>query len=225
MTSSDALSRRDKLKISRLRAAVLQWAEGHGRSFPWRDDCASKYQRVCSEVLLQRTRAETVADFYPYFFAQYPDWKSIAHETIERLEQVLRPIGLWQRRAKALHGLASYVVRVGGRFPITSRAYSEVPAVGQYVANAILLFHHGRRKPLLDVNMARLIERYVRPRRLADIRFDPWLQSASHWLVRRDNPVAVNWAVLDFGATVCTARFPKCGACPLVTTCPNSVLT
>ncbi len=63
--------------------------------------------------------------------------------------------------------------------------------------------------------MARLIERYIRPRKLADIRYDPWLQEAAHWLVRGDQPVEINWATLDFASAICTARNPRCGTCPL----------
>jgi A/G-specific adenine glycosylase len=64
------------------------------------------------------------------------------------------------------------------------------------------------------VNMARVIERFVRPRSLADIRYDPWLQEAAHWLVRRDSK-EVNWAVLDFAALICRPRNPVCEACPV----------
>src|SRR5690606_16413449 len=93
------------------------------------------------------------------------------------------------------------------------------PAVGQYVSNAISMFQHGRATPLLDVNMARVIERYLRPRRLADIRHDPWLQQAAHWLVKSASPERVNWAVLDFAALVCEARNPACASCPVNARC------
>ncbi|MFG6611899.1 hypothetical protein [Sulfitobacter sp. 1A12057] len=69
--------------------------------------------------------------------------------------------------------------------------------------------------------MARVIERYVRPRRLADIRFDPWLQKAAHWLVRGDKPVDINWAVLDFASAICSARNPRCSECPVSRHCPS----
>lgn len=94
-----------------------------------------------------------------------------------------------------------------------------MPAVGQYVANSILLFQHGKVRPLVDVNMARLLERYLRPRRLADIRHDPWLQSACNWLVDCDEPVRVNWATLDYAAKVCKSRQPSCNACELKRRC------
>lgn len=103
-------------------------------------------------------------------------------------------------------------------FPSTEKELARVPAVGQYVGNAILLFQHDKPRPLVDVNMARVVERVLRPRRLADIRHDPWLQSAAAWLVR-SSPVETNWAVLDFAAKVCRARNPLCDECPLARQC------
>ena len=195
------------------------WYELSGRDLPWRSPCASIFERICVEVLLQRTRAETVANVYPVFFGRFRSWADIAAAPIEELEEHFKPIGLWKRRARSMKALAEYAAEREGVFPEDVGELSKAPAVGQYVQNAILLFQHARARPLLDVNMARLIERYVRPRRLADIRHDPWLQEAAQWLVRGDNAIEINWAVLDFGSAVCAARGPRCGECPIYSRC------
>lgn len=170
------------------------------------------------EVLLQRTTATAVSRFYAGFLERFPGWESLAAASEGDLEEFLRPLGLWRRRAASLLGLARYAEARGGVFPADADAHAEIPAVGQYVSNAILLFQEGRPAPLLDVNMARVIERFVRPRRLADIRHDPWLQAAAHWLVRRE-PARTSWAVLDFAALVCKARTPLCDQCPVSSRC------
>lgn len=118
--------------------------------------------------------------------------------------------------------LATYASTYRGEFPSSEHELAALSAVGQYVANAIQLFQHDRRKPLVDVNMARFLERYLRPRRLADIRHDPWLQAACHWLVDCVDPISVNWAVLDQAAMTCRARKPLCGTCIFRRTCSNS---
>ena len=138
---------------------------------------------------------------------------------VEELEQFLKPLGLWKRRAASLHALASYAAEHDGMFPNRYENLLDVPAVGQYVAHAILMFQHGKRFPLIDVNMARVVERFVRPRRLADIRYDPWLQQACKWLVRRGEPKLVNWSVLDHAALTCRARNPDCQSCPVSSRC------
>lgn len=207
------LAAAEKRRIDRLREGLVEWYATAGRSFPWRRPDAPDFEKICVEVLLQRTRAETVSRMYGAFFARYRGWHDLADEATKRLEAQLKPIGLWQRRARSMQGLARYASATHGRFPGNEPELAKVPAVGQYVANAIRLFQHGQRFPLLDVNMARVLERYLRPRRLADIRYDPWLQAAAHWLVRKGDPAIVNWSMLDFAATVCIARTPRCDKC------------
>ncbi|RYD83806.1 MAG: hypothetical protein EOP84_07245 [Verrucomicrobiaceae bacterium] len=147
----------------------------------------------------------------------------MANCPIDDLEKALQPIGLWRRRAQSLKGLATFAAENHGRFPISDQELTKVPAVGQYVANAIMMFQHGIARPLLDVNMARVLERVVRSRRLADIRHDPWLQQASHFLVKGDNAAVTNWATLDFAAIVCSARAPECNACPFQKSCSHAL--
>jgi A/G-specific adenine glycosylase len=68
------------------------------------------------------------------------------------------------------------------------------------------------------VNSARVIERVIKPRRLADIRHDPWLQAAASWFVR-STAIEANWAMLDFAGKVCRSRNPLCKDCPVARTC------
>jgi A/G-specific adenine glycosylase len=214
-----SLPRNDRLRLARMANRVVAWFDENGRQFPWRDPKAKDYEQICVEVLLQRTRAETIEKYYCTFFRMFPSWHSLQQATTAELENTLMPIGLWQRRARALSGLANYATASAGRFPIERSDLEKIPAVGQYVANAILLFQHGEAAPLLDTNMARVIERYLRPRKLADIRYDPWLQAASHHLVASADPKKVNWAILDLGGMVCTPRSPDCNSCPLKRGC------
>jgi A/G-specific adenine glycosylase len=206
----------EKRRLTRLAKDLLSWQQkGGGRYFPWRTPATPLFQLICVEVLLQRTRAETVASFYKEFFTRFPDWKQLANANQYELEQFLRPLGLWKRRSASLRSLANYAVLHDGVFPEEYHELIKVPAVGQYVAYAIMLFQRGKRYPLIDVNMARVVERYVRPRKLRDIRYDPWLQAACKWLVRSGDPRIVNWAVLDHAAITCRARNPLCQSCVL----------
>jgi len=104
----DRLTRGERSRIKRARKTLLAWFELHGRDFPWRRPEATNYERVCVEVLLQRTRAETVAGLYGFFFEKYPSWNSLASAPVEELEDVLKPFGLWRRRARSVSALAKY---------------------------------------------------------------------------------------------------------------------
>jgi A/G-specific adenine glycosylase len=198
---------------------LLRWFKRHGRRFPWREESATVYVKILSEVLLQRTRAEVVAGFLPEFVRQFPSWDVLTTATEEDLQRYLQRIGLWRRRAASLKRLAAEMARRGGRFPRTREEIEELPNVGQYIANSILLLCHGEPQPLLDVNMARVLERFFGPRKLADIRYDPYLQALARLVVDTSDPVVMNWAILDHASTVCKPARPLCSSCPVVEKC------
>jgi A/G-specific adenine glycosylase len=219
MRSPDPLTRGEKCRLTRLAKDLLKWALENGREFQWRSSNVGDYEQIVVEVLLQRTTASAVAGFFDRFLEKYPGWEELASANTEELECILKPIGLWHRRARSLVGIARYAAAHDGRFPEDPKDHVNIPAVGQYVSNSIMLFQHGRSSPLLDANMARVIERFLRARKLADIRTDTWLQQAAYWLVRSDRARDINWAVLDFAALVCRPRNPLCCSCPVNSRC------
>lgn len=206
-------------RTTAFRRLLLAWFLRNGRSFPWRAPSASRYAMIVSELLLQRTRAETVAEFFPRFLKRFPGWSQLAVATEEELRTFLKPIGLWRRRASSLRALAKEMQSRRGRFPPTRQEMEALPGVGQYVASAAMVFCSGHREALLDVNMARVLERCYGPRALADIRYDPWLQALSRAVVNHRQVRDINWAILDLAATICLPRNPQCHVCPLRTCC------
>ena len=149
----------------------------------------------------------------------FPNWRALASADARKLQRHLRPLGLWRRRSRSLRALAKEMAARHGRFPKLRAELDSLPGVGQYFGNAIEVICHKRRRPFIDVNLARVLERYFRPRRLADIRYDPYLQELSSRFANSPRSLELNWAVLDFAAKVCLARTPKCSMCPLVRDC------
>ncbi len=209
----------DTATVVAFRSALLRWWRKCGRKFPWREKEASLYHKIVSEVLLQRTRAETVGEFWRTFIERFPSWEALADSSVEEIERVLRPIGLSKQRAPRLFALARTLKESSGRFSESREHIEELPGVGQYIANAIFTFAHDTPEPLLDTNMARVIERHFGARKLADIRYDPYLQSLSRTIVNTHGGGYVNWAMLDFAASICTIREPHCTDCPLAVSC------
>lgn len=209
----------DQASIAEFRKLLLKDWKKSGRNFPWRKKRATRYHRIVSEILLQRTQAGVVARFWPQFIRQFPSWKAIARTPLGEVHQTLAPIGLAKQRAPRLLALAEALGRTNGRFPFERSKIEALPAVGQYVANAVVMFCHGQRSALVDVNMARVLERFFGRRKLADIRYDPYLQSLAAHVVDHPRAQEVNWAILDHAALVCTARAPRCGRCCLVARC------
>jgi A/G-specific adenine glycosylase len=202
-------------KVKFFQKRLLKWYETNGRKFYWRKKGLSNYQLVIAEVLLQRTKAETVAKFYPDFIVEFPNWKSLADAKLQRIEDYLRPVGLYRQRSVRLKNLATEMVKRNGRLPKDRQDLESIPFMGQYTANAVELVIFNQPSPLVDVNMARVLERFFGPRKLADIRYDPYLQELSYKVVDHVNTKKMNWAILDFAATICKAKNPSHDVCIL----------
>jgi len=208
-----------KKKITFFQRAVLEWYYSNGRKFYWRKKGLSNYQYVIAEVLLQRTKAETVAAFYPNFIREFPNWKSLAVASLRKIAKHLKPIGLYTQRSIRLKKLATEMVKRNGRLPKERQELESIPFMGQYISNAVELVIFDQPSPLVDVNMSRVLERFFGPRKLADIRYDPYLQELSYKIVEHESAKEMNWAILDFSAAICKAKNPRHEDCPVNKRC------
>lgn len=206
-------------RIPWFREQLLSWYTQYGRSFPWRESGRTPYEILVAEILLQRTTAARVAEAYPAFLAQYPSWKALIEGQQEQLHQFLRPLGLWKQKAEVFQSLAQSMEELGGSLPVTRSELEQLPGVGQYIASAVLLVVHRVAEPLVDVNMARVLERFFGPRKLADIRYDSYLQTLARRVVEGEQSLQLNWAILDFGALICKVGQPAWHVCPLQEKC------
>jgi A/G-specific adenine glycosylase len=219
MSISYGDSKPKRLPIRYFQSRIVHWYQEHGNKYYWRRKNVSNYVRIISEFLLQRTNSDTINTFVRSFFSKYPNWKALSLASETELQVVLKPIGLWKRRASSLFRFVKSVCEINAEFPLQREVLEALPGVGQYIAGAILLFYHHKAEPLLDVNMARVLERFFGPRKLADIRYDPYLSKLSHKVVKGDKPQDINWAVLDHAKAICIIKNPKCPYCPLSARC------
>lgn len=145
---------------------------------------------------------------------KYPTWQSIHEVDLLELQKDLRPLGLWKRRSDSLKALAHCMVDRNERFPLDRNKLMQLPAIGHYMANAILLILTNKPYPLLDVNMARVLERYFGlTRTKVDIRYDPALNECAEKVTDSKNSLRLNWAIMDFASLVCKLK-PECSHCP-----------
>ena len=208
-----------KKKIEFFQHTILEWYHENGRKFYWRKKGLSNYQLVIAEVLLQRTKAETIAAFYPNFIQEFPNWKSLATASLKKIARHLKPIGLYTQRSIRLKNLATEMVKRNGRLPKDRQDLESISFMGQYTANAVELVIFDQPSPLIDVNMSRVLERFFGARKLADIRYDPYLQELSYRIVEHESAKEMNWAILDFAAIICRAKNPLHKECPLKSCC------
>jgi A/G-specific adenine glycosylase len=208
------LSPPEQRRAVALGIGLRDWYAHSGRSFPWRE-WSDPYRLTVVELLLQRTRSETVKSFAPGFFKRFPNWRSLAMTQQAELELALAPIGLQARRAASLSALAKAVVDDD-----LDPASGDAPGIGQYIRRAIAVARLGEPVAMVDSNWVRVLCRYFGGGWMSDYRYDVRLQTLAQATVEAGGDArAVNWAVLDLGATICIPRRPRCGTCPVSGKC------
>ena len=147
----------DSGSLKALKRALLTWYERRRRDLPWRRD-ADPYRIWLSEVMLQQTRVETVIPYYEAFLERFPDVESLADAPIDDVLALWSGLGYY-RRARQLHRAAQQIVDLGGEFPATARALTELPGIGPYTSAAIASIAFGEAVPVLDGNVERVLSR------------------------------------------------------------------
>ncbi len=205
----------DKRKIRIFRKILLEWFQSNKREFPWRDMNVTSYELIISEVLLQKTKAESVAKYYDTFFQHFSSWESLCCASINELAEILKPLGLYNHRANRIYKIAQEYKNNNGILPQDIESLEETNLSTVYISNAFKLFILNKKAPLLDVNMSRLLRRYFCNREFIDIRNDKMIQELANVVVNVDACKELNWAILDYGALVCKSSKPLCNRCNL----------
>ena len=172
-------------------ALLLAWFGRNKRDLPWRAT-RDPYAVLVSEVMAQQTQVERVIPRWARWMERWPTVAALAQASAADVIREWQGLG-YNRRALALHRAARYVAARGWPDDLT-----ELPGVGRYTADAVACFAFGRDVLPVDVNVRRVSERTG----------------------REFSPKAAQ-ALMDLGATVCLARVPRCGVCPLAEACPS----
>jgi A/G-specific adenine glycosylase len=171
--------------------ALAVWFEEHGRDLPWRKT-RDPYAILVSEVMLQQTQVARVVPRYLAWLERWPTVESLADASAGDIIREWQGLG-YNRRALNLHRAARRIAAEGWPEDLT-----ELTGVGRYTADAVARFAFDQPVLPLDVNVRRVLDR-------TGGSFAP---ASAH-------------ALMDLGATVCVARIPRCGQCPLASECPS----
>ncbi len=190
--------------------ALLAWYERVRRPLPWRST-RDPYALLVSEVMLQQTQAARVIPYYEAFLARFPDPAALAAAPARDVLAAWSGLG-YNRRALALQAAARVVAERGWPADL-----SELPGVGPYTAAAVASFAWDAQRAAVDVNVRRVVERWDGRRRTPG----PLAERAAA-LLPPGRAAAWNQAMMELGATVCTARAPRCGACPVADWCAGA---
>ena len=196
-------------------AALLAWYRIHGRThLPWRTT-RDPYRVIVSEFMLQQTQVDRVVPLYAAFLAAFPDIAALAAAPAGDVVRRWRGLG-YNSRAVRLHALARTVVRdFGGVVPSDRAALLALPGIGPYTASALRAFAYELDDVALDTNLRRIVHRVELGLEYPTLADDRALDALARDNLPAGNAHDWNSALMDVGATLCTARAPKCLLCPL----------
>jgi A/G-specific adenine glycosylase len=195
---------------------LLAWYKRNARALPWRQT-RNPYAILVSEFMLQQTQVSRVLEYFPRFMARFPTIVSLAGSRRKAVMEEWDGLGYYAR-ARNLHKLAREVTRLHeGAVPAAPEELRTLPGVGRYTAGAVACFAYEKPVATVDVNVSRVLRRVF----LGEGRSAKDVWALAEGLVPRDGKRAwrFNQALMELGALVCTARKPKCPACPVRSDC------
>jgi len=205
--------------------ALLAWYDRNARALPWRAppgaSPAEPYRVWLAEVMLQQTTVAAAAGYYRAFLARWPDVFALA--AAEEAEVMAAWAGLgYYARARHLIACARAMAARGG-FPATEAELRALPGVGAYTAAAVAAIAFGQPAVVVDANVARVVARlFAITTPLPAAR--PAIRAGAAAITPAARPGDFAQAMMDLGATICTARVAKCGQCPLRAVCRAAAL-
>ncbi|KKW93570.1 A/G-specific adenine glycosylase [Sphingobium chungbukense] len=213
--------------IKKIAADLLAYYDVHARKLPWRAppgaNAADPYRIWLSEVMLQQTTVAAVGPYFAKFTKRWPDVAALAAEEDAEVMAAWAGLGYYARARNLLACARAVADAHGGTFPDTEEGLRALPGVGAYTAAAVAAIAFGRRAVVVDANVERVVARlFAIATPLPAAR--PEIRSATDVITPDLRAGDFAQAMMDLGATICTARNPACGICPLRDDCA-AVLT
>ena len=198
-------------------SALLRWFAQHGRELPWRG-IGDPYSIWVSEIILQQTRIDQGRDYWLRFMQRFPTVEALAAASEDEVLRQWQGLGYYSR-ARNLHAAARQVVAMGG-FPHTVEGLRALKGVGDYTAAAVGSMAFNLPAAAVDGNVYRVLARhYGIDTPINTTRGKHLFQAMAQELLPVQEAGTFNQAMMDFGATWCTPRSPRCIDCPVADTC------
>lgn len=207
--------------MSQLALESNAWFRSHGRRLPWREPGFGTWGILVSEVMLQQTPAARVTPRLEEWLERWPSPADLAASPAGEAVRAWQRLG-YPRRALNLHAAAVTITeRHGGVVPAELDELLALPGVGTYTARAVAVFGYGRRHPVVDINVRRVLARAVAGHGEAGPASATRDLAAMSAVLPPDDAEArtANASLMELGAVVCTARAPRCGECPVAGLC------
>jgi A/G-specific adenine glycosylase len=202
--------------LSRITQKIEAWFARHQRPLPWRETY-DPYRVWVSEVMLQQTQMEVVLRYFGRFLERFPTVAALAAATDHDVMAAWSGLGYYRRARMLRAGAADVMQRFGGNVPSTVEELLTISGVGRYTAGAIASVAHGRRAPIVDGNVARIVARVFgleSPLGTPALMREAWLQAEALVAVCK-KPRDFNQGLMEVGALLCRPKNPACLLCPI----------
>ncbi|MBO4162120.1 MULTISPECIES: A/G-specific adenine glycosylase [Micromonospora] len=200
---------------------VSRWYEQNARDLPWRTPGIGAWPILVSEVMLQQTPVVRVLPAWHAWLTRWPDPAALAADTPAEAIRMWGRLGYPRRAVRLRECAVAIVERHGGRVPDQLDQLLALPGIGTYTARAVAAFAYGQRHPVVDTNVRRVVSRAVAGAPDAGPATTPADLVACAELLPVEPAAAAlaSAAFMELGAIVCTARSPRCPACPVESVC------
>ncbi|MFB6216308.1 MAG: endonuclease III domain-containing protein [Candidatus Aenigmatarchaeota archaeon] len=179
---------------------ILEWYQEEGREFFWREIELNPFQVLVLEILLRRTRAETVDEYGRNIVGRYDTPSEVIEAGKEKLESEIGKLGYVSRAEDLLR--ISREIEDKGKLPDNRDELMEIEGIGQYIADAILCYGYGQPRVPLDMNVARVGKYYLDISIPSDLRYADELKEEMEERIPEDEPEVFNWALQDLGSAL-----------------------
>jgi A/G-specific adenine glycosylase len=200
---------------------VNDWFQRNKRDLPWRADGYPAWGILVSEIMLQQTPVARVIPRLETWLERWPTPAALAAAAPGDAVRAWERLG-YPRRALNLHAAAVAITeRHGGIVPSDVDELLALPGIGHYTARAVAAFAYGKRHPVVDTNVRRVLARAIEGNGEAGPASTTRDLAAMEAQLPTDEADArvFNAAVMELGAVICTARAPRCDACPIADQC------
>jgi len=206
-------------QLKSVQLGLLGWFAQHGRAtLPWRV-VRDPYYTVVSEFMLQQTQVDRVIPKFAAFITRFPDFEALARASVADVLRAWQGLGYNSRALRLQQVAVAVVERFGGVMPRDPQALRSLPGVGPYTVAAIRAFAFDEDVAPVDTNVRRIVHRLFFGVEYPAQATAAELDARAQTLVPSGRGHDWSSAMMDLGATLCTARAPKCLVCPLRDTC------
>jgi A/G-specific adenine glycosylase len=199
---------------------LLDWYGVHARDLPWRarpgEPAPHPYRVWLSEVMLQQTTVAAVRRYFAAFTQRWPTVAALAGAPEADVMAAWAGLGYYSR-ARNLVKCARAVAELGD-FPSTEQDLRRLPGLGAYTAAAVAAIAFGRRAVVVDANVERVVARLFAIDEPLPAARKP-IRGHADRITPMERAGDFAQAMMDLGATICTARDPQCLLCPLAGCC------